>query len=99
MPLAEADLRGIAEAIRGRVSIASARRWSGMLRTAILDLADSAERHPEADEAAALARNLHVRFAGKKPHIYRILYTYSPDEVMVHRVRHAAQDVVTEEDL
>jgi plasmid stabilization system protein ParE len=99
LPRAEADLRGIVANIRQRVSVGSAQRWSGLLRAAVEGLADSAESYTEADEAAALGRDLRVRLAGKRPHVYRIVFTYTADEVFVHRVRHAAQDLLTEGDI
>lgn len=98
-PRAVADLNGIATNIRLRVSVASAQRWSKLLRAAIDDLATSAESHPEANEAAALGRDLRMRLAGKRPHVYRILFTYTADDVFVHRVRHASQDFLAEADL
>ena len=99
LPAARADLRRIADGIAERVSVASARRWAALLRTAIADLADSAEAHPQADEAATLRLDLRMRLAGRRSHVYRILYTFTADEVLVHRVRHAAQDYLTESDL
>ena len=99
LPPAQSDLRGIAETIRVRVSVASAKRWAALLRAAIDELADSAERHPEADEAADLGIDLRVRFAGKRPHIYRILFTFTDHVVNVYKVRHAAQDWLTEDDI
>ena len=99
LPRAAADLRGIVTNIRLRVSATSAQRWSGLLRAAIDRLADEAESHPEADEAVALGRDLRVALAGRRPHVYRIVFTYPADEVFVHRVRHAAQDALTEDDI
>ena len=99
LPQANVDLRSIAEAIRVRVSVASAKRWGALLRAAIVDLADSAEMYPEADEARLLGRNVRMRIVGKPPHVYRILFTFTADEVSVHRIRHAAQDYLTEDDI
>jgi plasmid stabilization system protein ParE len=87
------------DSIAERVSVASARRWATLLRTAIVDLADTAETHAEADEAATVRLDLRMRLAGRGSHVYRILYTFTSDEVLIHRVRHAAQDYLTEGDL
>ncbi len=36
---------------------------------------------------------------GKRRHVYRILYTFDGTTIHVHRVRHAAQDRLSPEDM
>lgn len=98
LPAARADLRRIVDGIADRVSVASARRWATLLQSAITDLADTAEAHAEADEAATVRLNLRMRLASRRTYVYRILYTFTADQVFVHPVRHAAQDYLTEDD-
>ena len=77
----------------------SARRWLTSLEAAITSLANTPERYPEADEAAELGVDLRFKMHGRRPHIFRILFTIDRTIVTIHRVRHAAQDRLTEDDL
>ena len=54
---------------------------------------------PLADEAADLGIELRQTLFGKRRHVYRILYTFDGDTVHIHRVRHAAQDRLSADDL
>ena len=96
---AERDLHRIRVSIRSTVSDESAKRWIAKLRTAIDGLADTADRYPEAEESAAIGLNLRMRIVANRSHVYRILFTIVGNAVLVHRVRHAAQDYLTEDDL
>ena len=69
-----------------------------LIQTAISDLADSAESYPEAHEAKMLGRDIRMKLVGKRAQVYRILFTYTDNEVIVHRIRHAAQDYVNEDE-
>jgi plasmid stabilization system protein ParE len=96
---ADADLRAIARSIATRVSRDSALRWSAKLRMAIHSLALKAEQYPEADEAKELNIDLRMMLIGNRSHVYRILFRIVENVVIVYRIRHAAQDQITEEDL
>lgn len=98
-PRAVADLAATALRIGRMISPATAIRWRHRMETAIRALADDADQWPEADEAVELGLDLRCRLAGRRPHIYRILFTISGQTVHVLRVRHAAQDYLTEDDL
>jgi plasmid stabilization system protein ParE len=98
LPMAKSDLRRIAEMIQVRVSFASSKKWRMLIQTAISDLADSAESYPEAHEAKMLGRDIRMKLVGKRAQVYRILFTYTDNEVIVHRIRHAAQDYVNEDE-
>lgn len=97
-PQALEDIRRITRRIAQHVSTASSVKWTRMVQAAVAELSETAESCPEADEAADLGVNLRIQIIGKRPHVYRILYTYTDDFVFIHRVRHAAQDWLTPED-
>jgi plasmid stabilization system protein ParE len=99
LPMAKSDLRRIAQIIKVRVSVSSSKKWRGLIQAAINALADSAEAYPETYEAKLTGRDIRMKLTGKRPHVYRILFTYTDVEVIVHRIRHAAQDYVDEDEL
>ena len=66
---------------------------------AIRTLANDAEKWPEADEAATLDSNWRCLSVGRRPHVYRILFTLDDAAVDVFKIRHASQDYITEDDL
>ena len=98
-PEASADIRRIVEFISRRVDRVSAARWQNRIESTIAKLEYDAGVGPEADEAANLNRDLRCRLHGRRPHVYRILFTIDGETVNVHRVRHAAQVALTEDDL
>lgn len=98
-PRAQADIDGVFGRITRTVSPASAARWySGIVRR-IRTLSRNPERCPLADEAGTLGFDLHVLLSGRGRHVYRILFTIDGSTVNVLRVRHAAQDWLTENDV
>ena len=99
LPPALGDLRRITQRIEEQVSSASSAKWARLLQNAASDLSESAESHPEANEAADLGIPLRMRIVGRRPQIYRIIYTFSDEFVFVHRIRHAAQDRLTADEL
>lgn len=99
LPKASDDVRRNAGIISRRVSPRSAAIWQAKTEATIGRLADDADQWPEADEAAEFGIDLRCRLAGRRPHVYRVLYTIEGDQVLVHRVCHAAQDRLTADDL
>jgi plasmid stabilization system protein ParE len=95
-PGAYTDLREITRFISQRVSPAAAARWHVGIEATIGRLATDADRGPQADEAADLGIDLRQLLHGRRPHVYRILFTIAGDTVNVLRVRQAAQDHLTE---
>ena len=93
------DLARIARSIGTNVSATSAIRWRMRIESAIRSLANDAEQWPEADEAVALGLNLRFHSVGRRPHVYRILFTFDDAAVDVFKIRHASQDYITEDDL
>jgi plasmid stabilization system protein ParE len=98
-PGAYADIREITRFISQNVSPTSATRWQARIETAIGQLATEAERYPQADEAADLGIDLREMLHDRRPHVYRILYLFDDDTVSILRVRHAAQDRLTQDDV
>ena len=80
-------------------SVISSQRWYVSILDAVENLTLDPYRYPEADEAADLGIDLRFKPHGRHPHIFRILFTIDGDVVTIHRVRHAAQDRLTEDDL
>jgi plasmid stabilization system protein ParE len=95
----ESDLAAIEASISTRVSPTSAARWLKKLRVAMMELDRSADRFPEAEEAAFFGRKLKMSLVGNKSHVYRVIFEILDDRVIVYRVRHAAQDLLSDDDL
>ncbi len=94
---AMADIRTTV-AWRGQRSLSSAARWhTGVLKT-IRSLANSPDRCPQADEATDLGVDLRQLLYGRRPHVYRVLFTIDGQTVNILRVRHAALDRLSPED-
>jgi hypothetical protein len=55
--------------------------------------------HRRAHEADDLGIDLREALFGRKPNIYRLLFTIHGSEVRIQYVRHAARDWLTEADL
>ena len=98
-PKANADILRHAGWRVTNVSARSAGRWLTAMYASVNTLADRPEQHPEADEAADLGLDLRFKLHGRRPHVFRILFTIEGDTVNVLRVRHAAQDRLTGDDL
>jgi plasmid stabilization system protein ParE len=98
-PLARDDILRVVRRIARTVSPASAARWNNGIFTKINTLSRQPERCPLADEAATLGFDLRVLLYGRGRHVYRILFTIYGNTVNVLRVRHAAQDWLTEDDV
>ena len=75
-PGAEDDVRHIARFISRRVSPRSAANWHARVRGVIGRLSGDAEQWGEADEAGEVGVDLRCRLFGRRPHVYRILFTY-----------------------
>jgi len=89
---ATADIVRVAGMIARNVSVRSATIWRQRIEGVIRALAADADQWVEADEAADLGIDLRCRQFGRRPQVYRVLFTIDGDTVNVHAVRHAAQD-------
>ena len=63
-------------------------RWFQGLREAVASLARSPERCPLAPENTAFPFEVRQLLYGRKPHVYRVLYTIENDTVSVLHIRH-----------
>ena len=97
-PQALADAEAAYLWIHERAPIAAA-RWYNRLMETIEQLADHPERWPLAPEADLLEIELRQRLVGKRSGVYRILFTIHKNTVQVHRIRHAAQQFLTLEEM
>jgi plasmid stabilization system protein ParE len=74
-------------------------RWLAKYDAAIAALEEDPNRYPEADEVGDLGFSLREFVFKQGKAGYRILFTINGDTVNVLRVRHAAQDRLTDADL
>ena len=86
-----ADIDAAVAYRRGK-SVSAAARWRAALLARVATLEQSPDRCPVADEAGDLGLDLRQLLFGKGRNVYRILFTIQSQTVVIHRVRHAAQD-------
>jgi toxin ParE1/3/4 len=67
-------------------------RWSAGLQKAIAKLSTLPERNPVAeDDSEQVGITLRQTLYGRRPNVYRILYSVEGDTVVLHYVRHSAR--------
>ncbi|MDB5307272.1 MAG: plasmid stabilization system [Gemmataceae bacterium] len=97
-PRARADIAA-AVTYHARQSPSTASRWrTGLLRV-IATLEADPNRYPQADEAGDLGVDLREYLYGRGRNVYRFLFSIDGETVSVLRVRHAAQDHLTQDDV
>ena len=70
----------------------AAARWYAGLEKAIVKLTKLPERHPVAeDESDHVGITLRQMLYGRRPGVFRILFSIEGDTVTLHYVRHSAQ--------
>ena len=73
-------------------SPAAAGRWYTGLEKAIAKLSKMPQRHPIAeDETEQLGITLRQMLYGRRPGVFRILFSIEGDTVTLHYIRHSAQ--------
>jgi plasmid stabilization system protein ParE len=97
-PRAMADISAAVSWRSRRSAFAAGQVHAGLLR-AVRTLANNPERCPLADEAADLGVDLRELHYGRRRNIWRILFTIEGQTVRILRVRHAAQDRITSDDV
>jgi plasmid stabilization system protein ParE len=95
---AEADIDAAVAWISRRSPIAAA-HWHDGLQTIVRSLETNPERCPLADEALDLGIELRELPYGRRRSVYRILFTIAGQTVNVLRIRHAAQDRLSADDI
>jgi plasmid stabilization system protein ParE len=99
LPRVRADIRAIGEWFGTRSRSAEA-RWRQQLLRVVTNLSTDPGRYPQAEDAADLEIDLREVLIGRRRGIiHRILFTIDGDTVYVHRVRHASQDQLSEDDI
>ena len=76
----------------------SAEKWSDGIVARIQTLQSDPDMWPLADESSLLDFELRVILYRRGRHVHRILFEIDGDAVLVHHVRHAAQDTLTADD-
>jgi len=97
-PRAQADIAA-AVAWRARKSPAAAAQWRSSLLRIVENLEPEPARYAKADEAADLGLMLRELHFGRRPNVYRVLFTVDGQTVNVLRVRHAAQERLRSRDI
>ena len=85
---AERDAEQILEWLLAQKSGQAGIDWFLALDDAFASLKEFPERCPIAPESARFPFEVRQLFYGRKPHIYRILFTISADAVTVLHIRH-----------
>lgn len=99
LPRAKADIRSVGEWFGSRNRRAESRWYAQMLRV-VEKLSTNPGHHPQAEDNFNADIDLRELIVGRRRGIvHRILFTIDEQIVYVHRVRHAAQDTLSEEDL
>ena len=87
-PQAEQDAEAILEWLIAQEAGEAGLRWFIRLRKAIATLAERPRRCPPAPENASVPFEMRQLLYGRRPHVYRILFTIEGDVVCVLRIRH-----------
>jgi plasmid stabilization system protein ParE len=85
---AESDASAILEWLLAQHAGETGLRWFFAMEDAIASLATVPERCPLAPETVRFPFEVRQLFYGRKPHVYRILFTIEGDIVNVLHIRH-----------
>jgi len=96
---AQRDILVHSQRIESDQSFSVAMKWFYGVNRAIESLAEQPDRFPLANEADNLEFELRMMIPGKRRRVFRILYVIDGSFVHVLRVRHAAQDYLSYEEL
>jgi plasmid stabilization system protein ParE len=88
---AKLDLDVILEWLLAREAGETGLRWFQELREAVASLAEFPHRCNLAPEDADFPFEVRQLLYGRKPHVYRILFTTDGDRVILLHVRHASR--------
>jgi len=89
---AKRDLDEILTWLLSQKAGASGLRWFQGLRAAVLTLADSPKRCALAPENVAFPFEVRHLLYGRKPHVYRIIFTIEGKTVSVLHIRHGRRE-------
>jgi toxin ParE1/3/4 len=91
---AERDAHGILDWLISEQAGLSGLQWFQGLENAIASLATFPERLPLAPENAMFPFEVRHLLYGRKPHVYRVLFTIEGDTVSVLHIRHGRRQPV-----
>ncbi len=92
---AEHDAEAILDWLLSQQSGTAAIEWFVALDDAFASLAQIPERCPIAPENSHFPFEVRQLFYGRKPHVYRILFTVNGDMVEVLHIRHGRRKPLT----
>ena len=75
------------------------RRWRVRLLRIVENLETDPHRYPQAAEAPIVGIDLREALFGRRPHVHRVLFSIDAQTVTIQRIRHAAQDLLTQDDV
>lgn len=93
---AESDANSILEWLLSEHAGETGIRWFLALDDAIASLARFPERCPLAPEAGRFPFEVRQLLYGRKPHIYRILFTIDGETVKILHIRHVRRERLSE---
>jgi len=86
---AEGDAKAILDWLLSQHAGETGSRWFLALEEAIASLSALPERYPLAPENARFPFEVRQLLYGRKPHVYRILFTIEGEMVKILHIRHA----------
>lgn len=95
---ARRDLEAIADGLAD-LGPRTVTRWQQRFDRAIDDLTDHPLSYPLAEEFASAEIEVRTHQLGRRRFVYRLFFTVEFDIVRLLRVRHAARDALSEDDL
>ncbi len=99
-PKAKWDIRKEESYLMRERDSRAVRKWQAQVLRFRTQLAIDPHRYPQADEAEELGLDLReLSIGGRRGTAHRVLFTVVDNSVIVQRVRQAAQDRLTEDDL
>jgi plasmid stabilization system protein ParE len=85
---AQADIAAIYDWLLSQQAGQAGERWFLALREAIASLSTLPTRCPLSPESGELPVEIRQLLYGRKPHVYRILFTIERDVVQILHIRH-----------
>lgn len=95
-PQADSDLDGILEWLLSQQAGDTSLRWFQKLKEAVATLSELPQRCPLAPENKEFPFEVRQLLYGRKPHIYRVLFTIEADTVVILHIRHGRRGYLTE---
>ena len=95
-PQADSDLDGILEWLLSQQAGDTGLRWFQKLKEAVATLSELPQRCPLAPENKEFPFEVRQLLYGRKPHVYRVLFTIEGDTVVILHIRHGRRRYLAE---